>query len=118
MNHVSPQQIIDKKIILAGTYTEVTPSGIDCTISETVIIPPKGFVNVSLEELIKLPEGMIATTHSKGSLSSMGVFTTTGVWTSFESKSHGVMDCSMYNMSDVPITIESGRSVIHFIFWN
>ena len=79
---LNPQQIIDEGILIISKWTECQQIGIDCSTSEEVILPPKGFKNILLNESVELPNEVYMMLYQRSSYSRKGVFITSGIYDS------------------------------------
>ncbi len=93
---INPQEILDRKIVVAHECTQVQQVGIDLTISEDVVIFHGESLNVLFNETIKLPLNIFALIYQRSSLSRQGIFITTGV---YDPNYEGSLGCTIYNMS-------------------
>jgi deoxycytidine triphosphate deaminase len=111
---INPKEIIAKGVLIPDKGTECQQNGIDVTISQDVLIPAKGFVNILCNEKVNIPSGVFATTNIRSSFSRRGMFTTTGIW---DSGYNGPVGCSIYNLSDEEIVIVKDTRIMQLIFW-
>lgn len=111
---INPKKIIEEGVLTPASHTEVQQNGIDCTVAEGIIIPPKGFINVFLQETVNIPSNYFMTFHHRSSFSRKGVFITSGV---YDSGFCGSMGCSIYNMSDEAVHIPINTRVGQAVFW-
>lgn len=111
---INPQKIIYRNIIKITEYTKPQQNGIDCTINEEVILEPKSFKNVLLNETVDIPENIFATTNVRSSYSRKGIFISSGL---YDSGYRGVIGCSIYNLSNETIIIPKNERILQMIFW-
>lgn len=113
--NVDPKKIINERIITNLKNDEqIQQNGIDLTVAEQIVLEPKSFINVLLNEKIKIPLGIMGLFNIRSSFSRKGIFTTSGVWdTGYE----GVIGCSIYNMSDDKVTIPKDERIGQMIFF-
>ena len=121
---INPNIILANGILKPCESTECQQNGIDVTVSETITVPAKGFLNVLCNETVDIPSGMFATTNIRSSFSRKGIFTTTGLWDSGYciqnddgTTSHAPVGCSIYNLGDEDITIEKDTRIMQMVFW-
>jgi len=105
---INPNEVLGMGVVNPSAYTQVQQVGIDLTVQEEVILAPKSFKNVLLNETIKLPISVYADFKQRSSYSRKGVFATTGI---YDPGYEGSLGCSLYNMSDEEIVIPANERV-------
>lgn len=112
---INPKQILKEGILEAkDNVTIVQQNGIDCSIKEDVVIKSKSFVNVLLNESVKIPTHYSMTLQHRSSFSRRGIFITSGL---YDSGFEGQIGCSIYNMSDEDFEIKADERICQAIFW-
>lgn len=111
---LNPQNILDKEILIPCEFTKRQQNGIDCSIRDEIKIPSKGFVNILLNEEVKLPDWCAMTLQTRSSYSRKGVFITSGL---YDSGFEGAIGCSIYNLSEEEVIIPKGERILQAIFW-
>lgn len=111
---INPSIVIGKKMLIPNEFTKPQQNGIDCTISEEVILPPKSFKNILLNEKVNIEPDYLATTNIRSSYSRKGIFSSSGI---YDAGYKGGVGCSLYNLSDETIVIPKNERVIQIIFW-
>ncbi|MEK9657014.1 MAG: dCTP deaminase [bacterium] len=83
-------------------------------ISDAVLIQPKSFLLATTREYIKIPNGLSAFVEGRSSVGRMGLFIQNAGWvdTGFE----GRITLELFNASDLPIRLESGRRICQLVF--
>ena len=118
---INPKRVIDEGWLIKSIYTQVQQVGIDCTLAEEVILPPKSCKNVEFNEKFHLPLTVFATPGMiRSSYSRMGIFCSSGVYDPYyggNSDQGAPAGCTLYNMSDVEVTIKRNERILQFIFW-
>lgn len=111
---LNPQIILDKKILIPSQYTKCQQNGIDCSTREEIKIKSKGFLNILLNEEVKIPKDCFMILYSRSSYSRQGIFVTSGL---YDSGFFGTIGCSIYNLSDEEIVIPKNERICQAVFW-
>ena len=108
MTQINPQEIINRGIVEYCSWTKVQQVGIDLSLISDVEIEHGKSKNVTLSELINLPNDIFATFHQRSTYSRMGVFVTTGI---YDPGYRGTLGCTIYNLSGETIRISEGQRI-------
>lgn len=114
MCQINPNQIVKEKVLILSPFSLISQIGIDCSVRNDILLKSKRFVNILLNESVKLPKEYFMTFNQRSSFSRQGVFTTTGI---YDSGFEGAIGCSIYNMSDKDILILKNERIGQAIFW-
>lgn len=112
MSIVNPQKIVDKKIVKINNFSKISQNGIDLTLKEELVLEPKEFKNIFLNEEIDLPKNLCAELKIRSTYSRQGIFLSSGFW---DSGFKGSLGCSLYNLSNKKIIIPANERVCQII---
>lgn len=108
MCQINPQEILDRKIIIACEFTKVAQVGTDLTVSEDVVLPHGQSKNVLLNEEIHLPSDMYATFTHRSSYNRKGVLITGSI---YDPSYQGKIGCTIYNLSGSQLVISKNERI-------
>lgn len=114
MSQINPNYIIENKILIPVEQTKVQQVGIDLTISETVLIQHGYSINVLLNEVVYLPQGVFATFTHRSSYNRKGILITGSI---YDPGYQGQIGCTIYNLSGKHISIEKNERIGQMIFF-
>lgn len=119
MSQINPRVVLKKGwFIPSQNYNEkeqLQQIGIDVTYKgPELIIRPKAYVNIEINESVNLPKNVYADMKQRSSFSRKGVFMTNGF---YDPGFHGTCGLSIYNMSDDDIVIRPNERLAQMIFY-
>jgi deoxycytidine triphosphate deaminase len=110
---IHPRIVIERRIIfnLQNETKQIQQVGIDLTIKEDILLKPKEFKNVEVNEMFDMRDcfGLIVV---RSSYSRIGVFVTSGV---YDPGFKGVGGVSIYNLSDTNVIIQKGTRICQMV---
>lgn len=110
---VNPNEVVKRGIIanIKNPDKQVQMNGIDLTISESVTLLPKSFVNVSVNEKFNMID-VFGIINIRSSFSRKGIFSTSGI---YDDGFNGIGGVSLYNLSDTEIKIDKDTRIAQMI---
>lgn len=112
-SQINPKKVLEDGIITPCEFTECQQVGVDCTVSEGVVLKKGDCYNVLLNETIKLPSDMYATLQQRSSYSRKGVFVTSGV---YDPGYEGSLGCTIYNFGEEIVIPKDTRILQVLVF--
>ena len=111
---ISPNKIIEEKILIPCSYTQIQQVGIDLTLSEDIEVEHGQSKNVSLNEVVKLPENIYATFTHRSSYNRKGILITGSI---YDPGYTGVVGCTIYNLSGEPLKVNRFERIGQMMFF-
>lgn len=99
--------------------TKIAQNGIDCTLSEDLVLEPHSHKNVEIAERFRVPDNVIAFPFPRSSYSRKGIFISSGLYDSgfgFNREEGATGGVSFYNMSEETVVIPKGTRVLQFVY--
>ena len=98
----------------SGIYSMSEPPGYEPVTANTFVIPTRGFVLATTQEVVRLPNDITAFVEGRSSIGRLGLFIQNAGWVDpgFE----GAITLELYNANSAPIRIESGRRICQLVF--
>ena len=98
----------------SGIYSMSEPPAYEPVTADTFVIPTRGFVLATTQEVIRLPNDITAFVEGRSSIGRLGLFIQNAGWVDpgFE----GAITLELYNANSAPIRIESGRRICQLVF--
>ncbi len=114
MSQLNPNLIVEEGILTTSPHSAIQQVGCDCSTSEEIILPSKGFKNILLNESVELPNEVYMMLYQRSSYSRKGVFVTSGI---YDAGFCGRVGCSIYNLSDEEIIIPANTRICQAVFY-
>ena len=112
---INPQKILDEKILIPCSHTQVQQVGIDLTVAgDGIIIPHGRSLNILLNEVVKLPENIYATFTHRSSFNRKGILITGSI---YDPGYCGQIGCTIYNMSGEELKLERFERIGQMMFF-
>jgi dCTP deaminase len=89
------------------------PPEYDEAVADEFIIPTRGFVLATTQEVIRLPDYLTAFVEGRSSVGRLGLFIQNAGWVDpgFE----GAITLELYNANNAPMRIEAGRRICQLV---
>lgn len=96
-----------------GIYSMSEPPEYEEIVSDTFIVPTRGFVLATTVEYIRLPDDLTAFVEGRSSVGRLGLFIQNAGWVDpgFE----GAITLELYNANAAPMKIEAGRRICQLV---
>lgn len=113
MSQINPKKIIEDGILIPHFDTAVQTNGIDLSIAQDVVLRPKEFINIEVQEKFNMKDcfGIIII---RSSLSRKGVFCSSGL---YDTGYKNIGGLSLYNLGEEVITLQKGTRVAQMVFF-
>lgn len=96
-----------------GVCSMSDPPEYDEVVADEFIIPTRGFVLATTQEVIRLPDYLTAFVEGRSSVGRLGLFIQNAGWVDpgFE----GAITLELYNANNAPMRIEAGRRICQLV---
>lgn len=96
MKHLSPTEVIERKIVTVTSSDQLQQVGIDLTIPYNVEVPAKGFINIAVKEHFDMQD-CFGIVNIRSSFSRIGLFCSAGI---YDPGFSGIGGLTIYNFGD------------------